>query len=84
MPTYFASKFNPDDDEDCPIVGDIFDSFQIMKVGYCLTSELLKEIMHGITQENSKIMDKRGYDVCLARDHISRPGVQWLIWANKT
>lgn len=84
MSTFVASKFNADTDPDRPVVGAKFDyknqTVVIKEVGWVLTSALLKEIMDNI--QPSVIMDPKGYDVCLAKDHATRPGVQWIVWGN--
>ena len=81
MSTFVASKFNADTDPDRPVVGTNFDYnnqvLVIKEVGWVMTSVLLKEVMDNI--EPSVIMDPKGHDVCLVKDHVTRPGVQWLV-----
>lgn len=84
MSTFVASKFDAETDPDRPVVGTKFDYNNqvvvIKEVGWVLTSALLKEIMDNI--QPSVIMDPKGHDVCLAKDHATRPGVQWLVWGD--
>lgn len=84
MTTFVASKFNAETDPDRPVVGTKIDYdgkvLTIVEVGWSLTSALIKELMDNV--EPSVIMDPKGHAVCLAKDHVTRPGVQWLIWGD--
>lgn len=81
MSTFVASKFDGETDPDRPVVGTKFDYnnqvLVIKEVGWVLTSAIFKDDI-----EPSVLMDPKGHAVCLAKDHVTRPGVQWLVWGD--
>lgn len=83
MTTFIASKFNPENDEDKPVVGSIIhannEAWKIMEVSWATASAVLKD-----SQKNPpELMALNGFDECFARPHTDRPFVQWLVWANR-
>lgn len=88
MTTYVASKFDSENDPDKPVIGTVVEvdstKFKIEKVSFALTSEIVKDVMNNVPDDSPEsLMNKKGYDECFSKSHTTRPGVQWLIWANK-
>jgi len=80
MATFYASKFDPENDDDRPQLETRVEYddkvFVIKKVTY-VGSELIKGILEGAPDP-----DKEGHDEVLFKEHTTRPGVRWKCFVN--
>ena len=74
MTRFIASKFDPENDTDRPIIGSVIDHggsrYLIRKVGHVLLKDIDNEI------------DVKDCDTYLLKEHSTRMEVCWIVWVN--
>jgi hypothetical protein len=82
---FAASKFDPDNDPDRPVVGSVIEfkgaKWRVGKVGHVTTRVIVEAALKG--QDWEPPLDPgEGYARCLTKSHTTRPAVLWLVWCN--
>ena len=85
MSNYIASTFNAETDEDRPRLGHQIELsegeyFEIKEVSWAFTSKVFEEVIADVP---TGMFDPKKYDLCVSKQHATRPGVTWLVYVNR-
>lgn len=79
MPTFVASKFDPENDSDRPVVGEFLThndkQYKIAEVSHVMTRDLFR-------RTGKEVDDYKGHAEIVFRQHTTRMAVYWMVYCD--